>query len=233
MELIVNSALSGVGLSGIRRFTKLAKDTPGSILLTIGEPDLNTPEPVKEAAKLALDRNDTHYPEGNGNLYLREAISEFEARQNGLSYSPEEIILTIGATEALFISLFTILNPGDEVLIPTPAFSLYESIVRLCRGVPVALPTEKAGFQLTEQQLRTAVTPRTKAIVLTSPNNPTGCIYSEGTLEGIHRVLKDLPVFVLCDEVYRQLVYTDSYRSFSGFSDMMPMVRFRDTAITM
>ena len=220
MELIVNSALSGVGLSGIRRFTKLAKDTPGSILLTIGEPDLNTPEPVKQAAKQALDHNDTHYPEGNGNLYLREAISEFEARRNGLSYSPEEIILTIGATEALFISLFTILNPGDEVLIPTPAFSLYESIVRLCRGVPVALPTEKTDFQLTEQQLRAAVTPRTKAIVLTTPNNPTGCIYSEETLEGIHRVLKDLPVFVLCDEVYRQLVYTDSYRSFSGFSDM-------------
>ena len=220
MELTLNSALMGVEISGIRRFTALARSTPGACLLTMGEPDLNTPEAVKDAAKTALNNNDTHYPEGTGNLYLREAISRFEAEKNGLRYSPDEIVLTIGATEGLFASLFSILNPGDEVIIPTPAFTLYESIVHLCRGVPVALPTEKNHFQISKGALAAAITPKTKAVVLTSPNNPTGCIYTKETLEGIHEVLQDKPVFVLCDEVYRQLIFTSEYSSFSSFQDM-------------
>lgn len=220
MGLTLNSAVLGVELSGIRRFTFLVRDTPGACALTIGEPDLNTPDVVKEAAKAALDDNDTHYPPGNGYPYLLEAISKFEAERHGLHYSPEEIILTIGATEGLFIALSTVLNPGDEVIIPTPAFGLYEAIVQLCRGVPVFLPTEKNRFQVDPAQLKAAVTPRTKAIILTSPNNPTGCIYTQETLAGIHDVLKDLPVFVLCDEVYRAMVYTEDYRSFSDFQDM-------------
>lgn len=220
MELTFNSAVMGMEPSGIRRFTALAKSTPGACFLTIGEPDLNTPEVVKAAAKAALDKNDTHYPENNGNRYLREAISRFEAERSGLRYSPDEVILTIGATEGLFASLFAILNPGDEVIIPTPAFSLYESITRLCRGVPVPLPTENHHFQISREALEAVITPRTKAMVLTSPNNPTGCIYTDETLEGIHEVLQDRPVFVLCDEVYRQLVYTGTYRSFSGYQDM-------------
>ena len=220
MELTLNSALMGVEISGIRRFTALARSIPGACLLTMGEPDLNTPEAVKDAAKAALDKNDTHYPEGTGNLYLREAISRFEAEKNGLRYSPDEIVLTIGATEGLFTGLFTILNPGDEVIIPTPAFTLYESIVHLCRGVPVALPTEKNRFQISKEALEAAITPKTKAVVLTSPNNPTGCIYTKETLDGIHEVLKDRPIFVLCDEVYRQLIFTSEYSSFSSYQDM-------------
>ena len=210
----------GLQLSGIRRFTFLVRDTPGACALTIGEPDQNTPGPVKEAAKAALDQNDTHYPPGNGYPYMLEAISKFEERAHGLRYSPEEIILTIGATESLFIALSTVLNPGDEVIIPTPAFSLYESITQLCRGVPVALPTEDNRFQIDPAALEAAITPRTKAIVLTSPNNPTGCIYTKETLDAIHGVLKDRPIFVLCDDVYRALVYTEDYHSFAEFQDM-------------
>jgi len=220
MDLTLNTALEGVGPSGIRSFTAMARATPGAVMLTIGEPDLNTPEPVKAAARLALDRNDTHYPENNGRPELRRAIAAFEAERSGLHYSPEEIIVTVGATEALFTALFTILNPGDEVIIPTPAFSLYESITRLCRGVPVALPTEETDFQIDPAALAAALTPRTKALILTSPNNPTGCVYSRRTLEGIHAVLRDRPVFVVCDEVYRQLIYTDDYVSFSSYADM-------------
>ncbi|MCI2057797.1 MAG: pyridoxal phosphate-dependent aminotransferase [Oscillibacter sp.] len=220
MELTLNRAVLDIPPIGIRAFADLARSTPGAVSLTIGEPDLNTPEAVKEAAKRALDANDTHYPEGNGNLYLRQAIAAFERRRNGLAYDPEEIIVTIGATGALFAGLFTILNPGDEVIIPTPAFSLYEAIVRLCRGVPVALPTENDRFQVDPDKLRRALTAKTKAVILTSPNNPTGCVYTQETLEGLHRVLKDQPVFVLCDEVYRQLTYTDSFRSFSAYQDM-------------
>ena len=157
MELTLNQAVMNVQMSGIRRFTALARSTPGACTLTIGEPDQNTPEGVKEAAKAALDANDTHYPPNNGYPYLLEAISKFEERAHGLPYAPDEIIVTIGATEALYISLSTILNPGDEVIIPTPAFSLYESITQLCRGVAVHLPTEKNRFQIDPEALRTSI----------------------------------------------------------------------------
>ena len=166
MELTLNSAVLGVEITGIRRFTYLVRDTPGACALTIGEPDQNTPDAIKEAAKAALDANDTHYPPGNGYPYMLQAISDYEARAHGLRYDPEEIILTIGATEGLFIGLSTILNPGDEVIIPTPAFGLYESITRLLRGVPVSLPTEKNHFQIDPEALRAVITPKTKAIVL-------------------------------------------------------------------
>ena len=180
MDLTLNNAVMGVELSGIRQFTYLVRDTPGACALTIGEPDLNTPDAIKEAAKAALDANDTHYPPGNGYPYLLEEISKFEAQAHGLHYAPSEIIMTVGATEALFASFSTILNAGDEVIIP----------------------------------------PRTKAIILTSPNNPTGCMYSKETLDGIHDVLKDKPIFVLCDDVYRTLVYQEGYHSFAEYQDM-------------
>jgi aspartate/methionine/tyrosine aminotransferase len=220
MDLTLNSAVLDVQITGIRQFTYLVRDTPGACALTIGEPDMNTPDVVKEAAKTALDNNDTHYPPGNGYPYMLEEISKFEARTHGLHYAPEEIILTIGATEGIFIGMSTILNPGDEVIIPTPAFGLYESIARLLRGVPVMLPTENNNFQIDPDALRAAITPKTKAIVLTSPNNPTGCMYTRETLDGIHEVLKDLPIFVFCDDVYRELVYVDGYHSFSEYQDM-------------
>lgn len=220
MELKLNDAVLGVELSGIRRFTFLVRDTPGACALTIGEPDLNTPDVVKEAAKAALDANDTHYPPGNGFPYMLQELSDFEAREHNLHYSPEEIILTIGATESLYISLATVLNPGDEVIIPTPAFGLYESIVQLCRGVPVCMPTEDNHFQIDPDKLKATITEKTKAIILTSPNNPTGCIYTRETLDAVHDILKDLPIFVLCDDVYRTLVYTENYHSFSEYQDM-------------
>ena len=117
-------------------------------------------------------------------------------------------------------AIFCHIQPGDEVIIPTPAFGLYESITQLCRGVPVHLPTEKTRFQIDPEALRTAITPKTKAVVLTSPNNPTGCIYTKETLDAIHDVLRDKPIFVLCDDVYRQLVYTEGYHSFAEYQDM-------------
>lgn len=224
MELTFNTALDGVELSGIRRFTALARATPGARTLTIGEPDLDTPLSVREAAKASLDAGDTHYPPNNGYPWLLEAVSRFEESARGLRYDPEEIIITVGATEGIFIALSAILNPGDEVIIPTPAFSLYGSVTRLCRGVPVYLPTEGNGFQVEPAALAAAVTPRTRAVVLTSPNNPTGCVYTKETLDAVHEVLRDKPVFVLCDDVYRALIYTDSCHSFAGYRDMRDRV---------
>ena len=220
MELTLNSAVLGVEITGIRRFTYLVRDTPGACALTIGEPDQNTPDIIKEAAKTALDNNDTHYPPGNGYAYMLEAISKYEEKAHGLKYDPEEIILTIGATEGLFIGLSTVLNPGDEVIVPTPAFGLYESITRLLRGVPVSQPTENNRYQIDPEALKAAITDKTKAIILTSPNNPTGCIYTKETLDAIHDVLKDKPIFVFCDDVYRELVYTEGYHSFAEYQDM-------------
>ena len=220
MELTLNKAVTQVELSGIRQFTYLVRDTPGACALTIGEPDLNTPDSIKEAAKAALDDNDTHYPPGNGYPYLLEAVSRYEAEQHGLHYGPSEIIMTVGATEALAAALSTIMNPGDEVIIPTPAFGLYEALVQLREGVPVNLPTEHNHYQIAPEELRAAITPKTKAIILTSPNNPTGCIYTKENLDAIHDILKDKPIFVLCDDVYRSLVYSGEYHSFAEYQDM-------------
>ena len=220
MELTMNQAVLGVERSGIRVFTQLARQTPGCMALTLGEPDFDTAPAIRAAAKAALDQGDTHYPENNGRPWLKEAIADFEARRSGLSYRPEEVIVTVGATEGIFAALFAILNPGDEVIIPTPAFGLYEYIVQMCRGVPVKVPTERTGFQLTEEALRSALTPRTKAVILTSPNNPTGRVYSQATLEGLRQVLRDKPVFVLCDEVYRQLCYDGPCPAFSAFPEL-------------
>lgn len=220
MRPALNTAAQNEQLSGIREFTYLVRATPGAIGFTIGEPDLNTPDVIKQAAKAALDANDTHYPPGNGYPATLEAISAFEAREHDLRYGPDEILLTVGATEALFVSFATILNEGDEVIIPTPAFGLYESIVRLCRGVPVALPTQHNRFQIDPAQLEKAITGHTKAIILTSPNNPTGCIYTKQTLDAIHSVLADKAIFVICDDVYRSLVYSGEYHSFCEYQDM-------------
>lgn len=220
MELTMNQAVLGVERSGIRVFTQLARQTPGCMALTLGEPDFDTAPAIRAAAKAALDQGDTHYPENNGRPWLKEAIADFEARRSGLSYRPEEVVVTVGATEGIFAALFAILNPGDEVIIPTPAFGLYEYIVQMCRGVPVKVPTERTGFQLTEEALRSALTPRTKAVILTSPNNPTGRVYSQATLEGLRQVLRDKPVFVLCDEVYRQLCYDGPCPAFSAFPEL-------------
>ena len=144
----MNAALLGCQPSGIRRFTALAKAEPGCLFLTIGEPDFSTPEPIKEATKTALDQNLTHYPPGAGELYLRERISRFEQEQNGVSYSPEEILVVDGATEGLYLALRGILNPGDEVIVPTPAFGLYEPLVALSSGVYVPMDTCADHFQI-------------------------------------------------------------------------------------
>ena len=225
MDLTLNNAVMGVELSGIRQFTYLVRDTPGACALTIGEPDLNTPDAIKEAAKAALDANDTHYPPGNGFPYLLEAVSKFGAEHHGLHYAPNEIIMTVGATEALFAAFSTVLNPGDEVIIPTPAFSLYESITRLCRGVPVALPTEDNAFQIDLEKLKAAITPKTKAMILNNPSNPTGMMYSRKELEEIAKVCVEQDIYVICDEIYYHLVYDGE--EFVSLASISPEIKER------
>lgn len=220
----LNSALYSTKRSAIREFSTLARETPGCVSLTLGEPDFATEPSISRAAWDALCRNETHYIENNGLLALRRKIAEFERIHNGMDYREDEIILTLGATEALFVALFGILNPGDEVIIPTPAFSLYEEIVNLCRAVPVFLDTAPDGFQLTEDSIRKVMSPKTKAILLNTPNNPTGCIYTRESLNAVYENVVGKPIFVLCDDVYRQLIYTDSYHSFAEYRDLRQQI---------
>ncbi len=222
MDMIkyMNANVTGIKASEILEFSGLAANTPGCIGLTIGEPDFTTPESIKQKAAEALAGNKTHYADGNGLPELRAAISEFEKKKNGLNYSPEEIIVTAGATEAIYSAMTAILEPGDEVILPLPDFSFYDQVVEIMGAKCVYIDTSKTGFQLAKEDLAAAVTEKTKAIVINTPNNPTGVVYTKETLQGIHDVLAGKPIFIFCDEVYNQLVYTDEYASLASYKDL-------------
>ena len=200
----LNRNLSGLKRSSIRTFTNLANATPGCIKLTIGEPDAATPEDVKLAAKAALDADRTHYAPNQGNGDLRTAIAAAETAR-GNRVQPEQVLITQGATQALFTALLGILIPGEEVIVPTPAFPLYESIITVAGGRMVPMDQTKTGFPITPELLAAHMTPNTKAIVLNSPNNPTGTVLNEASLAAVKQAVLGKPVFLICDNVYQLL----------------------------
>ena len=202
----INHHLDPLERSGIRVFTNLAKATQDCRMLTIGEPDLPTPEPIRQAALEALSRGETHYAPNQGTASLRAAIAAFETGR-GRPTAPEEVLVTVGATQALYTALTGILNPGDQVIIPTPAFSLYATIVTAAGAEPVFLDVTKTGFQITEQALAACLTEKTRAIVLNSPCNPTGVILNESSLDAVARAVLGREIYLICDNVYNQLVY--------------------------
>ena len=210
-----NSDLALLATSGIRRFNALANATPGCVKLTLGEPEFDTPAAVKDAVARALAEGQTHYPPNNGKASLLEALSAYMGAQ-GLAYAPEEIIVTCGATEALAATLQSLLDPADEVVVPVPAFGLYETLVRAAHGRVRFLDTAADGFAINEDQLRGVVGERTKAIVITSPNNPTGCVYGAASLDAVARVAAETGIYVICDDVYNRLCYTDGYERFAA-----------------
>ena len=215
MALETNRDLAGLATSGIRRFTALANQTPGCVKLTLGEPEFDTPAPICAAVSDSLAHGLTHYPPNNGRPELLEALSAYMGR-HGLSYGSEELVVTCGATEALAASLMALIDPGDEVIVPTPAFGLYESIVRAAHGVVVSLDTSANGFQISDELLDGVVRERTKAIVITSPNNPTGCVYNAHTLDDVARAQERYGLFVICDDVYNRLVYSEGYERYAA-----------------
>lgn len=214
MALATNQDLAGLATSGIRRFTALANQTPGCIKLTLGEPEFDTPAPIRAAVSDSLARGLTHYPPNNGRPELLEALSAYMGRQ-GLSYEPGEIIVTCGATEALAATLMALLDPGDEVIVPTPAFGLYETIVRAAHGCVRTLDTSAHGFQIDADALEAAIGPRTKAVVITSPNNPTGCVYNATSLDAVAAAQAAHGFFVVCDDVYNRLAYELGYERYA------------------
>lgn len=207
-----NRNLDRIEVSMIRQFDQAISDIPGILKLTLGEPDFTTPDHVKEAAKAAIDANQSHYTGMAGLLELRQAAAEFVAEKYNLSYNPmSEILVTIGATEALSASLVAILEPGDTVLLPAPAYPGYEPIVNMVGADIVEIDTTANDFVLTPEMLEQAIIEqgdKLKAVILNYPANPTGVTYSRKQIEDFAEVLKKYPIFVLSDEVYAELTYT-------------------------
>ena len=204
----LNSNLSALKRSQIRVYTNLARATEDCAMLTIGEPDLNTPEEIKAAAVAAICDDQTHYAPNQGTLELRQAVADFESRR-GNETKPEQVLITIGACHALFTALLGILNPGEEVIVPTPGFSLYDTITTIAGGRTVALDVSKTSFQIDEAALTAAITPKTKAIVINSPCNPTGVIFNRESLEIVKKAILGKDIFLVWDGVYSQLSYGD------------------------
>ena len=208
-----NKNLDKIEVSLIRQFDQSISSIPGVLRLTLGEPDFTTPDHVKEAAKAAIDANESHYTGMSGLLELRQAASQFVNEKYNLSYDPEtEILVTIGATEALSATLTAILEEGDKVLLPAPAYPGYEPIVNLMGAEIVEIDTTENDFVLTPEMLEKAILEQgnqLKAVILNYPANPTGVTYSREQMAALADVLKKYDVFVVCDEVYSELTYTE------------------------
>jgi len=207
-----NKQLDKIQVSLIRQFDQAISEIPGVLRLTLGEPDFTTPNHIKEAAKKAIDQNQSYYTGMSGLIALRQAASDFVREKYQLDYNPEnEILVTIGATEALSATLTAILEKGDKVLLPAPAYPGYEPIVNLVGAEIVEIDTTENGFVLTPEMLEAAILEqgdKLKAVILNYPANPTGITYSREQLEALAAVLRKYEIFVVCDEVYSELTYT-------------------------
>ena len=203
----LNANLAPLKRSAIRVYTNLARQTPDCAMLTIGEPDFDTPEGIRQAAWAALQQGQTHYAPNQGTQDLREAIAAYETRR-GNATSPREVLVTVGSSQALFTALLGILNPGEEVIVPVPAFSLYETIITVAGGKMVPLDISATDFQIDAAALNRLITPKTKAIVLNSPNNPTGGILNRQSLEAVKQAVLGKPIFIVSDNVYSALSYS-------------------------
>ncbi len=192
------------------------------ISLSLGEPDFNTPDFIKEAAKTAIDDNYNWYTPVNGYLSLREAISQKFKRDNVLDYNPNQIVVSTGAKQALSNIVMVLVNPGDQVLLPAPYWVSYEAMVNLAEGVSVPIPTSiKTDFKITPEQLEKAITPKTKLIFFNSPNNPSGSVYSKEEYRALADVLVKYPnIYIISDEIYEHILFEGTNFSFARFDDM-------------
>ncbi len=216
MTELLNRNLLSLNPHDPQRFVTLAKDTEDCLLLTLSEPDFGISDVVRTNIPKSLEIGRTHYVPTTGDDSIRVAIADFERRTMNLDYSHDEVITTVGGTEALFLALQGTLNPGDEVIIPRPAIDLYENITRLSGATPVFLDTTEDGYQIQGEKLNALVTDKTKAIVLNSPNNPTGTILTSESLQAVKDAVTGKPIFVICDDVYNRVVYEGTCPSFAA-----------------
>ena len=201
--------VAGLKPSGIRKFFDIAATMKDVISLGIGEPDFTTPEPILEAGVRSLRAGETHYTSNSGKLDLRQAVAGNLKHLYGVSYDPvEEIIITVGVSEALYLVMTALLDPGDEVIIPTPCFVSYQAEVILAGGVPVEIPSRmEDNFQLDPDRVRAAITPRTKIIFVGYPSNPTGAVATRETLKRVAEIAIEHDLLIVSDEIYDRLVY--------------------------
>lgn len=208
--------------SGIRKFFDLAASMKGVISLGVGEPDFVTPWNVRQACIRSLEQGYTSYTANAGLLELRQEIAKYLKKQFAVSYDPnDEIIVTVGASQALDVAMRAIVNPDDEILIIEPSFVSYAPLVTLAGGVPVPVATSlEAEFKVQPDQIEAAITTKTKAILLCSPNNPTGAMLNKSELEKLAVIVEKYNLIVLSDEIYAELVYDEAYTSFASIKNM-------------
>lgn len=208
-EKLFNPTVVEMKPSGIRKFFDIAESMENVISLGVGEPDFPTPWQVRSAGIRSLEQSRTRYTSNAGMVTLREEIAKFMNRKYHLSYEPQgEILVTVGGSEAIDLCIRAVVSPGDEVIIPQPSYVCYEPITRLAGGVPVIIETKaEDDFKVTPEQLKAAITPKTKALILPYPCNPTGGIMEKADLEAIAQVLRDTNILVISDEIYSELTF--------------------------
>ena len=209
MKHNLNKDIMNLESSGIRKINDEASNLDGVISLTIGEPMFNTSPNVIDTAIEALHNNQTKYPSYEGLQKLRETIVAFEKKSQNIDHSIDEVLITQGASGALFASLGSILNPDDEVIVFDPSYIAYLPTIKIFKGVAVIIDTTPERFQLSYDKIKQAITSKTKAIIVNSPNNPTGCIYNEASLSALTRIMDEHDIYIISDDVYNQLIYTN------------------------
>lgn len=220
MKTIVNHRVAALPPAQIRAFDDEISAIPGIVKLTLGEPDFNVPDHVKQAAVWSIEENDSHYSASRGTMALRKAISNYLQQTRQVNYDPAaELIVTVGATEAITATTFALLNPGDKVIIPTPIFSLYFPSVALTGAEPVSVNTVNDNFLLTADRLEAEIEKggaAVKAVILNYPNNPTGRCYSKEELTALAAVIKKHHLLAIVDEIYSELIYDQPFTSLAS-----------------
>ncbi len=215
---IINQRVKDIEISGIRKFSNLVAPYKDAISLTIGQPDFPTPLHIKEAAKKAIDEDYTVYTHNAGYIELRRACSDYMKEKYQLTYNPDnEVIVTTGASEAIDVSLRTILAEDCEVILPGPVYPGYEPIIKLCGAKPVYIDVTENGFKLTAQLIEPYITEQTRCIILPYPSNPTGVTLTSEELKEISQLLKGKNIIVLADEIYSELVFDEEHTSIATF----------------
>ena len=208
--------------SGIRKFFDMLEEMKDVVALTVGQPDFQTPWHIREAGILSLEKGKTYYTSNAGTLELREEIARYLSRRFSLTYDPKtELLVTVGGSEAIDLAIRALVNEGDEVILPSPAFVCYDPIVHLTGGKTVEIPLkEENSFRLTADELKAAITDKTKLLILPFPANPTGAIMEKEDMEAIADVLRGTEIMVLADEIYAELTYGKKHFSFASIPDM-------------
>ncbi len=225
-EKFLSKHVQAIKPSGIRKYFDLANEMKGVISLGVGEPDFDTPWHIREAAIYSIESGKTHYTANQGLLELREEICRYAKRRFDLDYDPvRNVLVTVGGSEAIDIAMRSIVNPGDEVILMEPCYVAYTPSVELAGGVPVHIKLEhKDHFKLTPEKLKAAITPKTKAILLNYPSNPTGGVMTKEDYANIVPILKEHEIIVISDEIYAELTYDGSFCSPANFEEIKDQV---------